>query len=123
MFPHAGIEHVPGPPGAPAGVQHYKVSARSRCFDGHFDGAPVLPAVAHVAVAVSACATRAGRPVVLTGLRELRVRRPLGPGDDVEVVLTVEADAANVAFDIRRRGEPVSAGVLVVVAAAGESLG
>jgi hypothetical protein len=126
MFPHAGIERVPGPPGSPADSLHFKVSERSRCFDGHFDGAPVLPAVAHVALALSACAIRAGRPLVLVGLRDLKLRRPLGPGDELEVVLTGDVDAPAVAFDLRRGGESASIGVLVVAAAAatvGDRLG
>ena len=104
---------MPAPLDAPAGSSYFKVSERSRCFDGHFDGAPILPGVAHVALALSACAMQAGRPLTLTGLRDFRLRRPLKPGDEVEVVLTEGSDPSLVRFEIRCLGESVTVGVLV----------
>lgn len=113
LFPEAGLEPIPGPLAASAGSSYFKVSERSRCFDGHFDGAPILPGVAHVALALSACVKQAGRPLVLKGLRDFRLKRPLRPGDEVEVVLTEGKDAAFVRFEIRCLGESVTVGLLV----------
>lgn len=89
------------------------MSERSHCFDGHFEGAPILPGVAHIALAVSAYAMTTGKPKILQGLRELRLKRPLGPGDEVEVGLTEDVNSASIRFEIRRRGESVSTGLLI----------
>jgi 3-hydroxymyristoyl/3-hydroxydecanoyl-(acyl carrier protein) dehydratase len=104
---------MPAPLDAPAGSSYFKVSERSRCFDGHFEGAPILPGVVHVALALSACVNQAGKPLTLTGLRDFRLRRPLRPGDEVDVVLTGGSDATSIRFEIRCRGESVTVGVLV----------
>lgn len=112
-FPHAGFQPIPAPLTASDGSSYFKVSEQSRCFDGHFDGAPILPGVAHVALALSACVKQEGRSRILRGLRDLRLKRPLRPGDEVEVVLTSGLDGASVRFEIRRLGESVTIGVLV----------
>ncbi len=85
----------------------------SRCFEGHFEGAPILPGVAHLALALSACAGEAGSPRVVTGVRDFRLERPLGPGDEVEVLLADDGEARSVRFEIRCRGETASVGVLL----------
>ena len=112
LFPHAGFDRIPAPPSAPDGSLYFKVSESSRCFDGHFDGAPILPGVAHVALALTACATQAGGVRTLKGVRDLRLKRPLRPGDEVEVVLTDDLDGVSIAFEIRRLGECVTVGRL-----------
>jgi hypothetical protein len=113
LFPHAGFHAIPAPLAALESAVYFKVSGQSRCFDGHFDGAPILPGVAHVALALSACAKQAGRSRTVKGLRDLRLKRPLRPGDEVEVVLTNGPDAASVRFEIRHLGESVTVGTLV----------
>ena len=114
---------MPAPPEASAGSSYFKVSERSRCFDGHFDGAPILPGVAHVALALSACANQGRKPLALGGLRDFRLRRPLRPGDEVEVVLTEGRDATSIRFEIRCLGESVTVGVLVFSPAHDEGRG
>ena len=110
-------------PGAPAGSSYFKVSERSRCFDGHFEGAPILPGVAHIAMALTAYAINTGRHIVLSGLRDLKLKHPLGPGDEAEVILTDSGDATTVKFEIRRLGESVSTGVLLFNLSEGGRLG
>lgn len=85
----------------------------SRCFEGHFEGAPILPGVAHLALALSACGGEPGRPRVLTGVRDFRLKRPLGPRDQVEVVLADGREPGSVRFEIRCHGEAASVGVLL----------
>ena len=94
---------------------HFKVSGQSRCFDGHFDDAPTLPGVAHLALVLTACAQQAegsGRGM-LVGVRDVRFRRKLGPGDEVEIVLTAGREPFSVRFDIRCGGESATAGQLL----------
>jgi len=69
--------------------------------------------VAHVALALEACAKAAGKPRVLIGLRNLRFDRPLGPDDRVEVVLTTGTDPSSIQFEISAHGGRVSAGLLL----------
>ena len=100
----------------------FKVSERSPCFDGHFEGAPILPGIAHIALALTACAARAGAPVLLKGLRDFRLAHPLAPGDEVSVVLTAGTDPATIRFEIRRVSEAVSGGLLVVDPGSGRAV-
>jgi 3-hydroxymyristoyl/3-hydroxydecanoyl-(acyl carrier protein) dehydratase len=89
------------------------LAAASRCFEGHFEGAPILPGVAHLALALSACGGEADRPRVVTGVRAFRLKRPLEPGDEVEVVLADGREPGSVRFEIRCHGEAASVGVLL----------
>lgn len=73
-----------------------------RWFDGHFEGAPVLPGVAHLALAVEACGNRP-----LRGLRGIRFMHPIRPGDAVEV------QVAGDRFEIRCNGVVASTGTLI----------
>ena len=91
----------------------YRVSVDSRCFEGHFDGMPVLPGVGHLAMVSNACARRAGRELALAGVRDLRFQRPLGPDDEVEVVLDDGAEPFTTRFEVRCRGEVASRGILL----------
>lgn len=112
------------PPGASSdGGWHFRISESSRCFDGHFDGAPILPGVAHIALALRACVTQAGKRRTLKGVRDVRLKRPLRPGDEVEVVLTEDPDGASVRFEIRSRGESVTIGHLQFDSAADRNRG
>jgi hypothetical protein len=60
----------------------------------------------------SACARRARRDLPLAGARDLRFQRPLGPGDEVEVVLDDGVEPFSVRFEVRCRGEIASRGLL-----------
>ncbi len=82
-----------------------KIPAASPWFEGHFDGAPILPGIAHIALALGSTNR------VLKGVRDVRFRKPIGPGAEVDVVLTVEKDSTR--FEIRQGDEVASSGVLV----------
>jgi 3-hydroxymyristoyl/3-hydroxydecanoyl-(acyl carrier protein) dehydratase len=89
------------------------LAAASRCFDGHFDGAPILPGVAHLALALTACGEETDGPRVVTGVRGFRLKHPLGPGDEVEVLLADGREPCSVRFEIRCQGQAASVGVLL----------
>jgi 3-hydroxymyristoyl/3-hydroxydecanoyl-(acyl carrier protein) dehydratase len=112
LFARAGLNRVLPAVPSPDGGFRFRISESSRCFDGHFDGAPILPGVAHVALALCACVSQARNPRTLTGVRDVRLKQPLRPGDEVEVVLTEGPDGASVKFEIRCRGESVTVGHL-----------
>ena len=69
------------------------VTANEPVFQGHFPGAPIFPGVllaeafAQVAgiIALSANPDHAGQAVYLMGLDKIRFRKPVRPGDRVEI--------------------------------------
>jgi len=87
------------------------------CFDGHFPGHPILPSIAHLALAV---ATRAalGLPDALAGVRDVRFSAAISPGDRVDVTLADGVDAARQRFEVRRAGTLLSSGTLLLASAA-----
>ncbi|HEX3126913.1 MAG TPA: hypothetical protein VH394_06260 [Thermoanaerobaculia bacterium] len=72
-------------------------------FAGHFPGQPILPGIAHLALVAQAL----GDPP-LAEVKTLKLRKPVGPGDVLELVL----DGGK--FELRRRDEVVSNGVVVL---------
>jgi 3-hydroxymyristoyl/3-hydroxydecanoyl-(acyl carrier protein) dehydratase len=115
LFPEAGFEAIPVSSPGPSRAYHFRIAEHSRCFDGHFDGAPILPGVAHLALALSACAQQdeGGRAGTLVGVRDVRLRRKLGPGDEVEVLLTESLEPWAIRFEIRCHGETATVGILI----------
>lgn len=85
----------------------------ARVFEGHFDGAPVLPGVAQIAMAVDACRARGWRLASLVEIRDVRFSRALGPHDPIDISLTDGQAPASVRFEIRTHGEGASSGTLV----------
>jgi hypothetical protein len=112
-FPEAGFVPMPAHATAPLRSSRFLLAEASRCFEGHFEGGPILPGVAHLALALSACGGEAGSPRVVTGVRAFRLKRPLGPGDEVEVVLADGREPCSVRFEIRCHGGIASVGVLL----------
>jgi len=84
----------------------FEIPAGSRLFEGHFPGHPILPGVAHLALAERAL----GAPFM--AVRSLRLRRPVAPGDVLELSLKDPDEEAWVRFELRRNGEPVSSGAV-----------
>ena len=109
MFGAAGLVLV-APAGSGEGSSaRFKLSPESRCFEGHFEGLPVLPGVGHLAMVAIAHARRSGLSRPIVGARDLRFQHALGPGDEVDVVLADRADR-EVRFEIRRSGAVASSG-------------
>lgn len=97
-------------------VLTFHLAADDPCFDGHFDGAPILPGVAHLGLAVRASAAVSGG-AMLRGVRGVRFTRALGPGDAGEVVITPGDDSQTWRFTIRVGDETASQGWLIFGAA------
>jgi len=72
-------------------------------FAGHFPGHPILPGIAHLALVAQ------DRPV--TEVRTLKLRRPVVPGDVLDLALE-EGDSGLVKFELHRGEETVSNGVI-----------
>ena len=113
LFPEAGLVPIPTLPADHPRSSRFKIAARSRCFDGHFEGVPILPGVAHLALALTACANEVGGRRVVAGLRDFRLMHPLRPDDEVDVVLTEGKDPCSVRFAIHCQGVRASVGLLI----------
>ena len=83
-------------------------------FEGHFPGRPVMPAIAHLALAAQVLAAATGRAAAIVAVPFLRLRRPVVPGEVLEVSIHQPASDGAVPFEIRRGEERVSNGILVV---------
>ena len=109
MFDSAGLALVASESGGENSSFRFRLSPEGRCFDGHFEGMPVLPGVAHLAMVAIAQARRSGREYHVVAVRDLRFQQTLRPGDEVDVVLSDRADGA-VRFELRRSGVVASSG-------------
>ena len=78
-----------------------RIPEDSPFFAGHFPGHPILPGIAHLALVARAL----GDPP-LAEVKTLKLRKPVGPGDVLELVL----DEGR--FELRRGDEAVSNGLV-----------
>ncbi len=71
------------------------------CFEGHFPGRPILPAVAQLDLALQAHTRARQRPSSLRGIAFARLRQLVLPGDRLELAAR-ELDGGRVRIDIHR---------------------
>ncbi len=91
-----------------------EIPERHPSFEGHFPEHPVFPGVAHLAVALHVLDAVPGGPAEIAAVPLLRLRRPVAPGDVLEVAVGRPSPDGTVAFEILRGGERVSHGILLV---------
>jgi 3-hydroxymyristoyl/3-hydroxydecanoyl-(acyl carrier protein) dehydratase len=94
----------------------WEVRADSACFRGHFDGEPILPGIAHLALVTDAAARITARECVVVEVKSLRLRQAVRPGDPIEGTVEGPDAAGRVRFDLRVASGPAASGVLVVQA-------
>ena len=80
------------------------IPASSPLFEGHFPGHPILPGVAQLAFVEKAL----GAP--LAEVRAVKLRRPVGPGEVLELSLGDPDGDGWTRFELRRGEEAVSSG-------------
>jgi predicted hotdog family 3-hydroxylacyl-ACP dehydratase len=81
-----------------------EVPRESPLFAGHFPGHPILPGIAHLAIAERALG------VPLGAVRALKLRRPVVPGDVLDLLLDPPGGEEWTRFELSRQGEAVSSG-------------
>jgi 3-hydroxymyristoyl/3-hydroxydecanoyl-(acyl carrier protein) dehydratase len=94
------------PDGAGGWALAARVPADSKLFEGHFPGHPIVPGVALLAlVARAVAAWRDGD--ALLGVRGLKLRQPVGPGETLALRLKPASavDSADVSFEVRQGGD------------------
>lgn len=96
-----------------------EIPPSSPLFEGHFPGHPILPGIAHLALAERALSGLTGR-TGLSAVRSLKLRRPVSPGDLLELSIGDPDGAGWVRFEIRGEGKTVSAGVVQSAPVGGE---
>lgn len=85
-----------------------EIPVASPLFTGHFPGHPILPGVAQLAIVGQAL----GAP--LTRLKGIKLRRPVGPGDVLELSFGDPDEDGWIRFEMRREGATGSSGSVSV---------
>jgi 3-hydroxymyristoyl/3-hydroxydecanoyl-(acyl carrier protein) dehydratase len=92
-----------------------EIPAASPLFAGHFPGHPILPGIAHLAIVERAL----GAP--LAAVRSMRIRRPVAPGETLDLSLGSPDGEGWTRFSISREQEPVGGGAVQTSPTAGGS--
>ncbi|HEX6904282.1 MAG TPA: hypothetical protein VF789_31525 [Thermoanaerobaculia bacterium] len=95
-------------PEAEEGVRRFAVEipAASPLFAGHFPGHPILPGVAQLALV-----ERVLGP--LSGVRNVKLRRPVSPGDRLELRISGPREDGTARFELSRDGEMAGGGIVL----------
>jgi 3-hydroxymyristoyl/3-hydroxydecanoyl-(acyl carrier protein) dehydratase len=86
---------------------HFEIPAEDPLFAGHFPGHPILPGIAHLALAARAFPEQA-----LLEIRTLKLRKVVEPGDALDLFAEGLSEDGAARFEIRRGEETVSNGIV-----------
>jgi 3-hydroxyacyl-[acyl-carrier-protein] dehydratase len=90
----------------------FEVPPSHPAFEGHFPGHPVLPAVAVLAMILEAVRAERGPQAWISSIPSARWRRPIRPGDVVEVGLAATPQG-QLRFEVRCGAELIGNGTAV----------
>jgi 3-hydroxyacyl-[acyl-carrier-protein] dehydratase len=89
-----------------------EIPPSSSLFAGHFPGRPILPGIAHLALAEKALRELTGQKVAITAVRVLKLRRPVSPGEALELRIDFPDTEGVSRFEVRANGEAASQGTV-----------
>jgi 3-hydroxymyristoyl/3-hydroxydecanoyl-(acyl carrier protein) dehydratase len=90
-------------------TQRFKVDCDDPCFEGHFPGFPVYPAVLQLSLLAETVSRMHGSAYTITAIPAAKFLCPVGPDSILSVELTpIGENCAN--FMIRCNGETVTKG-------------
>jgi 3-hydroxymyristoyl/3-hydroxydecanoyl-(acyl carrier protein) dehydratase len=90
-------------------------------FEGHFPGRPILPGVGLLDLTLRAL-TAAGASPTLREIAILRLRRPVEPGEQMEIQVKACDLDGRTRLEVRRAAEVIANGVVVVGEASPEAI-
>jgi 3-hydroxymyristoyl/3-hydroxydecanoyl-(acyl carrier protein) dehydratase len=91
-----------------------RLEPSSPLFGGHFPGQPILPAIAHLGLALEGARKLEQRDLTLVGVRGVRFRRAVEPGAAIELVVAQGIEAGALRFELRCAETLASSGTLVL---------
>ena len=83
-----------------------EIPAASPLFAGHFPGSPILPGIVHLAIVERALG------IPLAAVRSMKIRRPVAPGETLDLSLGSPGEDGWIRFEVRREKEMVSNGAV-----------
>ena len=111
-------------PGLPSGIRilergtdtaglwaRLQVEPDSLCFQGHFEGQPILPGIAQLGIVLAVLAAQ-GPARGLDAVRSLKLKRLVRPGEVLEVRVGPPAGEGLSSFETRAQGEVVASGTV-----------
>jgi hypothetical protein len=101
------LEEAVGPSGWRARL---RVEPSSRVFQGHFEGDPILPGIAHLVVLRHALRAMRGRGATVRELSSVRFRRVVRPGAVLEVSVAAPDAEGGCRFDVHLGHAVVASG-------------
>ena len=91
------------------------VPSDSPWFDGHFPAEPILPGVAQIGMVFDAIRKACKRGLKLSGVRRVRFKRIIRPGDQLKIIAApLKQEAGSYIFRILIRDDAVCSGVMTV---------
>jgi 3-hydroxymyristoyl/3-hydroxydecanoyl-(acyl carrier protein) dehydratase len=88
-----------------------QVEPDSLCFQGHFEGQPILPGIAQLGIVLGVLAAQ-GPAQGLDAVRSLKLKRLVRPGEVLEVRVGWPGGQGLSGFETRAQGEVVASGTV-----------
>ncbi len=83
-------------------------------FDGHFPGQPILPGIVQIGLVLEGLRETLGDGVHIVAIPSVRWRALIRPGELLDLKVTGPSADGRLTFEIRRRGELVTNGAMLV---------
>lgn len=88
------------------------IGAGNPCFEGHFPGQPILPGVVQIGWAVHYAGELHGLGPAVTTLEQIKFKRPILPGAQLTLHLTLAGDGRKLRYEYRDAEHSYSSGTL-----------